>query len=713
MRQVTQRLKNGRIEILEVPPPTTAPDGVLVDVRASLLSTGTERSTVQAARASLIGKARARPEQARQVLEKARRDGVRATIDAVRTKLDQPSPLGYSSAGVVLEVGTRVSGVRPGDRVACAGGGYAVHAELSFVPQNLCVALPDPVSFEEGAFATVGSIALHGVRQAEATLGERVAVIGLGLVGQLACRLLQAAGCEVVGIDLDQELVARAVAGGAATGFARSELEDASLPPSAADCDAVLITAATGSDDPVRLAASLARDRARVVIVGDVGMRLPRSSYYGKELELRLSRSYGPGRYDRDYEERGLDYPIGYVRWTERRNLSAFVGLLANGRIAVADLITARIPIERAAEAYEQLLSSSASPLGQVLTYAAYAPAARPARAPGEPPRGRVAPGATPVAGLIGAGSFAQRVLIPALSAAGFSLGAVASAGGLSAAGAVQRFGFERALTPDELLAATDLDVVCVASRHATHAGYAAQALHAGRAVFVEKPPALSHEELELLRDARGDGVLQVGFNRRYAPLALEMRDHVVGADQPIELLYRVSAGRLAEGHWLTDPDDGGGRLLGEGCHFVDFACWFLDALPEAVSAVVPARGERLAEAQRFVITLTFPGDSVASIVYGSESAASVPKELVEAHCAGRSALLHDFRALELHGSGRPRTRRDRAQDKGHRAQFVALRERLAGLAAPGPDPLDTMEVTLAALAAAGHGKPSTEEDHQ
>ena len=359
MRQVTQRLRNGQVQIAEVPTPTVTLDSVLVDVRASLVSAGTERSTVEAARQNLIGKARARPDQARQVLDKARRDGLRATLDTVRTRLGQPSPLGYSSAGEIVEAGARVSGLRPGDRVACAGAGHAVHAELNQVPANLCARLPDTVSFEAGAFATVGSIALHAVRQAETSIGERVAVIGLGLVGQLACRLLLAAGCEVVGVDLDAELVERARQAGVESASVRSELTDADLPTSAANCDAILITAATSSDDPVELAAALARDRARIVVVGDVGMKLPRPPYYGKELELRLSRSYGPGRYDHNYEERGLDYPIGYVRWTERRNLAAFVALLGKGQISVEDLITARIPVERAADAYAQLLDGT------------------------------------------------------------------------------------------------------------------------------------------------------------------------------------------------------------------------------------------------------------------------------------------------------------------------------------------------------------------
>jgi predicted dehydrogenase/NADPH:quinone reductase-like Zn-dependent oxidoreductase len=699
VKQVTQRLRDGRVEVVDVPRPVLTADGVLVEVRASLLSAGTERSTAQAARSGIVGKARARPDQARQVLEKARRDGVAATVEAVRTRLERPTALGYSSAGTVLEAGERVRGLRPGDRVACAGGGHAVHAELNQVPSNLCVRLPEEVSFEAGAFATVGSIALHAVRQAEAQIGERVAVIGLGLVGALATRILRAAGCEVVGIDLVDELVERARPH-VSSAYLRSELDPQDPPLGVRDCDAIILTAATGSDDPVRLAGALARDRGRVVVVGDVGLTIPRPPYYGKELELRLSRSYGPGRYDRDYEERGLDYPIGYVRWTERRNLAAFVALLADRRIAVDDLITARIPVQEAPAAYERLVNGPTSPLGLVLTYEPSPPAEERPAAPAA--RERPRPG-SPTVGVIGAGSFAQRVLIPGLRAAGFELAMVASANGLSAHAARERFGFDGAVMPAELLGAEDLDAVCVASRHSTHAQYAIESLRRGRAVFVEKPPALSEPELEELRRQSSRGVLWVGFNRRFAPLANAMREHVVAdGDHPVELLYRIAAGRLPGDHWLSDPDDGGGRLLGEGCHFVDFACWFAGALPTGICAAVPEGAQPLSAAQSFSITLTFPDGSIATIVYGSESARDVDKEYVEAHSAGRTATLHDYRRLELRGAGRRRAMRDRARDKGHRAQLVAFRAALDGEELGGPDPLDTMEVTLRALRIAG-----------
>lgn len=597
MKQVTQRLRDGSISVIDVPNPTVLPNGVLVDVRASLLSAGTERSKVKTGQQSLIGKARARPDQVRQVMEKAQRDGVRETIRTVRFRLDRPSALGYSAAGVVLAVGSRVRDLVPGDRVACGGAGYAVHAEVDHVPSNLCVPLPDEVDYESGAFATVGSIAMHGVRQADVRLGETVAVIGLGLVGQLAGQLLRAAGCRVVGIDLSPPLLDRACAVGAAdVVFERSQLGDGRLPTDAEDCDAVLITAATSSDDPVQLATQLARDRARVVIVGDVGLAIPRAPYYDKELDLRLSRSYGPGRYDSEYEERGLDYPIGYVRWTERRNMRSFVELMAAGRLDVKGLVTDRFLVDDAETAYQTLVSADTSPLAMVITYE---PTVLPVT---EPVRERkwTSTSSAPSTGLIGTGNFAQGTVAPGLQRAGFRLTAVSSASGRSAHAVKDQFAVDRLLSPDEILGDPSIEVVAVVTRHGTHATYATAALNAGKAVFVEKPACLTWDELEELKVAAADGPpLLVGFNRRHAPLAHNMRDHIADRGHPVELLCRVNAGLLSDGHWLNDLADGGGRLIGEGCHFIDFACWFVGALPRRVSTVMRAApGRPLAAAQ-------------------------------------------------------------------------------------------------------------------
>ncbi|MHB8650239.1 MAG: bi-domain-containing oxidoreductase [Gaiellaceae bacterium] len=685
-----------------MPQPELSDGGVLVDVRASLLSAGTERTKVETARMSLLGKARSRPDQVRRVVEKARRDGLAETVRTVRARLDQPSALGYSAAGVVLGVGPLVSDLAPGDRVAI-GGDHAVHADVDHVPMNLCVRIPDALRFDEAAFATVGAIALHGVRQAAPTLGERVAVIGLGLVGQLAAQILRAAGCTVVGVDLSPGLVEHALRTGAVdVGYTRSALSPDRLPADAADCDAVVVTAATRSNDPVSLAAHLCRDRGRVVVVGLVGMELPRAAYYAKELELRLSRSYGPGRYDVEYEERGLDYPVGYVRWTERRNMAAFLALVAAGKVDVAGLVTERVPIEDAAAAYERLVSSAESPLGIVLEYG---PAPLPV--PSAPARSRTVAGRSATVGVVGPGSFARRLLIPALRDAGFRLAAVASGSGLSARSAADAHGFERAATVEEVLADPTLGAIVVATRHASHARIAAAALRAGKGAFVEKPPCLTWAELADLRTARTEtgSPLAVGFNRRHAPLAVRLREHVRAANGPIELVYRVNAGRLEPGHWLNDLEEGGGRLLGEGCHFVDFACWLAAAAPRRVTCLMaPAPGHPLAAAESFTVALEFGDGSIATILYSSGGSARLGKERAEAHAGGRSAILDDFRTLRLLGPEGSDEVKDGAGDKGHRAQLEAFRRELDGGPAAEPDPLDSMAATLAALESAQLG---------
>jgi predicted dehydrogenase/threonine dehydrogenase-like Zn-dependent dehydrogenase len=710
LKQVTQRLKDGEIEVLEVPPPALTAEGVIIDVRASLLSAGTERGKVETGRKSLLGKARSRPDQVRAVIDKARRDGVRATAGAVRARLDEPSTLGYSAAGVVTDVGTRVRGLAPGDRVACAGG-TAVHAELVQVPGNLCVRLPGEVGFTEGAFTTVGSIALHAVRQADVRLGERVAVIGLGLIGQLAAQLLKAAGCRVVGIDLSEELVALARRLEAVDyGATREAFDQGRPPPEACECDAVLVTAATRSDDPIELAAELCRDRGRVVVVGDVGLTLPRAPYYDKEIELRLSRSYGPGRYDREYEERGLDYPIGYVRWTERRNMEVFVGLVAEGKVDVTSLVTNRVSIDEAPAAYERLLAVDGSPLGIVLEYSPTPGVrARAARGTSDEREAGGPSGSPAVAGVIGAGSFAQRILIPALAQAGFELAGVASAGGVSAKSAADRFRFKSSATADEIIADPGIGLVVVATRHSSHAALASAALRAGKAVFVEKPPCLTLSELQELRAAWWESgqPLVVGFNRRHAPLARALRDHVAGHG-PLHLIYRVSPDPLPPDHWLLEPDTGGGPLIGEGCHFVDLACWIAGSLPDRVACTVPAASNApLAASERFTVTLEFGDGSLATISYGPSGSTAVEKEYLEVHCGDRSAVLNDFRRLTLYSGRRKEVKRGRRQDKGHAAQFAHLRSALGGGRDPGDghDPLDTMQVTLAALASTHAGR--------
>jgi predicted dehydrogenase/threonine dehydrogenase-like Zn-dependent dehydrogenase len=708
MKQVTQRLRDGRIEVLEVPMPSLRREGVLVDIRASLLSAGTERSKVETGRQNLIGKARSRPDQVKQVVDKARRDGLRETVQAVRARLDQPSGLGYSAAGVVRAVGSRVSDLAPGDRVACAGADYAMHAEVDYVPGNLCVRVPGDLGFDQAAFATVGSIALHGVRQADVRLGERVGVIGLGLVGQLVGQLLRASGCRVIGVDIAPDLLEKALEVGAAdVVFKRAGL-DGIRSPEATGCDAVIITAATKSSDPIEVAARLCRDRGRVVVVGDVGMEVPRSLYYDKEIELRLSRSYGPGRYDREYEEHGHDYPVGYVRWTERRNMAAFLEFVEAGKVNVADLVSDSISVEDAPDGYERLLTAARSPLGILIRYPTPDTADDGASKLQAVPQ--AAPPANPLSvGLIGAGSFAQRVLIPGLRSAGFQLLGVASKSGLSARGTAERLGVDRPTTAEELITDPAIGLVAIATRHDSHAELAAAALRAGKNVFVEKPPALTLEELVELREARAASgrILAVGFNRRHAPLAAALREELARSAMPLHLLYRVNAGPLPAGHWLNDLEEGGGRLLGEGCHFVDFACWLAGSLPQRVlCSIAEDSGTPIAAGSDFTIVLDFPGGSSATIAYTSGGAFGLGKEYVEAHKGDLSLVLHEFRALDIHCASHKRRIHGKKRDKGHAIQFEQLRQLLEGGCDPGPDPLDTMAWTLLALESATTGGP-------
>jgi len=529
-------------------------------------------------------------------------------------------------------------------------------------------------------------------------------VIGLGLVGQLTAQILHAAGVIVMGVDLSPALVEKARSlGSIDMGYEPAALTATNLPSGVGEFDAVIVTASARSNDPVELAVRLLRDRGRVVIVGDVKVDVPRAAGYGREVDIRFSRSYGPGRYDREYEERGLDYPIGYVRWTERRNMAAVLELVATGRIDVEALVHERIAVDQAPDAYDRLLSAKASPLGVVLKYGAQAspaPSSNGHRAPSAPPgRSQVAT----TVNVIGAGSFGQRVLIPGLGKAGFALGAIASARGLSAKTAADQFGFVRATSYDDAIADPHAGVVAIATRHGSHAPLAEAALDAGKVVFVEKPPCLTVAELDRLRAASASGRrLFVGFNRRHAELAARLRDHVRAARAPIDLTYRVSAGALPASHWLNDPEDGGGRLIGEGCHFVDFACWVVGAAPRVVKCTMSAdTTSPLGVGQGFGLLLEFGDGSLATVLYTAHGAPALAKEYVEAHAGGRSAILDDFTKLALLGDRRA-VRVNRRRDKGHTAEFTALHRMLSGEGTDPslfqPDPLDSMQATLAAL---------------
>ena len=669
MRQVAQRHRDGAISVIDVPAPTLRPGWLLVANRYSLISAGTERTKIVTGQKNLAQKARARPDLVRKTIEKARVEGISTAVGVARDRLAALAPMGYSSAGVALEVGAGVDGLAPGDRVACGGGGWANHAEIVTVPRALTIPVPEGVALDDAAYATVGAVALHGVRRCEPGIGEWVGVIGLGLVGQLTARILGAAGCRVVGIDVDVAAVELARSASELV-FQRADerLEhEVRSATNGLGLDAVILCASSRSPDPLELAVRLARNRGRMIVVGETRIDVDRAAMYEKELELRLSRSYGPGRYDRDYEVRGRELAAEYVRWTEQRNMLAFLELVATGRISPRDLTTHRFPVERAPEAYAALTEHHGPrAFGVLLEYQGPI-----VEAPARPVRLR--PGAAKRAGvaLIGAGSYARATLIPALTGAGASLVSVASATGLTAQDVARRFGFERAArSVDDVLDDESVEAVVIATRHASHARLTADALRAGKAVFVEKPLALTAAELHEVTSAlSADSILMVGFNRRFAPLVERMQS-VLGNRADLVISIRVNAGSLPDEHWLHDPEEGGGRLLGEGCHFVDLLTLLAGSPALSAHAVaVPQPGRPIECSDSFTGHIRY-GRAVGSLVYSGSGDARLHKERIEVIGGGVAAVLDDFRRLDVYRGGRRSTWKT-GQDKGHRAEIV------------------------------------------
>lgn len=697
MKQVLQRRGNVSVEQLPVP---ALPRGfVLVRTMASLLSAGTERAASHAAGKTLVQKGLERPELVRQVLERVAADGLSSAIEAVRSRLDEPSALGYSASGTVIRAGEDASAFNPGDLVACAGAGYANHAEVLCVPRNLCVAVPDGVTAEDASFGTVGAIALHGARLARLEVGSTVAVIGLGLLGQIAAQIASASGCRVLGVDLlpDRVHLAQRMGADLAT-IPEHALETAMSITAGVGVDTVLITADTSSNDPIELAGALARDRATVVVVGAVGLKVPRPAYYNKELKLLMSRSYGPGRYDPQYELEGHDYPIGYVRWTENRNLGAFLDLIARGRVRVAPLITHRFPLTSAGDAYEVINGRTNAPfLGVVLTYPDPPELTDVIRRTPAAAFGASKKNDQPRAGVLGTGNFAKAVLIPALKAAGMHMVGIVGRQGLNAKVCAERFGFDYFGT-DESKIFTDqnVDVVVIATRHDRHAPQALAAAEAGKDVFVEKPLCLTPQELEHIQRAfsrPGAPRLMVGFNRRFAPLARQLKDFFGDVRQPLMVNYRVNAGAVPADHWTRDPKQGGGRIVGEACHFVDFIGGLVDAVPVTVTARSLGGDAGVAD-ESIVMVITYANGSVGTITYVTTGDSAQGKERIEVHGGGRSAVLDDFRGLELCRNKRCHTVRHRfAQDKGHRAECLAFVQAIER-GEPSPIPLSQIVAT-------------------
>ncbi len=703
MKQVLQHARTGEITVEDVPAPQLLPGCVLVRVAASLVSAGTERASADFARKNLLQKAQSRPDLVREVIAKVRRDGIFSAVGAVRSRLDQPQSPGYSSAGTVVAVAEGVSDLRPGDRVSCAGAGYAVHAEIACVPRLLVARIParestavDQVPFDEAAFATLGAVALHGIRTSEAKLGDLVAVIGLGLLGQLTVQLLKAAGCRVLGLDINSERadLARRL-GTDAVATSTSAFRDLCIEFSrGAGADCVLITAETPSSDPVNLAGTVARDRAIVVAVGTVGIDIERKAYYEKELDFRISRSYGPGRYDAAFEQKGRDYPLGYVRWTETRNMEAFVQLLADGKINVGALITHRFPIEQIQSAYDLITGKvRGSFLGVVIEYAQTSEISQTLSLVGEPVATQSLTTTSGVAvGVLGAGVFATGTLLPALKASSeTSLISICAATGSHARHAASKFGF-RDCTTDELQLIQDprVNTIVVATRHHLHASQVVAALAAQKHVFCEKPLCLTESELAAIVRAyfktapEARPAFMVGFNRRFAPMIVRMKSFLAQISEPLALHYRVNAGFLPADHWVHDREQGGGRILGEVCHFVDLLTFLAD------SPVVEVEARGVGNSGRYsgdnvLVSLRFANGSEGGITYLANGDRSFSKERIEVFGGGAAAVLEDYRRLELVRGGRKETAHSRwRQDKGHRAEWAAfVKSVLQGQEAP------------------------------
>ncbi len=671
MKQILQSLNTGTTYVVNVPWPHSQPGHVLIRSSCTLVSAGTEKMLVDFGKANLFDKARQQPDKVRMVLDKVKTDGVLPTLDAVRNKLDQPLPMGYCNSGVVLAVGDGVSGLSVGDRVASNGK----HAEVVSVPKHLCAKVPETVTDEAAAFTVISAIALQGIRLAQPTLGEGVVVTGLGLIGLIAVQLLRAHGCRVLGIDMDPAKLEMARQFGAET----VDLSSGEDPVAAATrfsrgrgMDAVIITAATKSNEPMHQAALMCRKRGRIVLVGVVGLELSRADFYEKELSFQVSCSYGPGRYDPLYEERGQDYPLGFVRWTEQRNFEAVLDMMADGRLDVAPLISHRFDLSHAEEAY-QLVAKGSGYAGILLQYPReknQAPDSRETatvRLTPEPAR-PTRPVDSVVLGVIGSGNYATQVLIPAFKSTSAVLKTVASASGVSGVHAGKKYGFEETTTDSaSVLRDPSVNTVVVATRHDSHARYVCEALRARKHIFVEKPLAITREELDMITTifnethaggphpvsngvASGAPLLMVGFNRRFAPQVQKIKTLLSGVREPKSLVMTVNAGAIPPEHWTQNPAVGGGRIIGEGCHFIDLLR-FLAAVPiTSVQAISLGTQRQGRQADSVSFTLGFADGSMGTVHYLATGHKSFPKERLEVCCAGRILQLDNFRSLRGYG---------------------------------------------------------------
>lgn len=675
MKQVVLNLKNGDLTVEEVPAPTLKNGGVLVRNHYSVISAGTESGLVGLAEKSLLGKVRERPDLAKKVIDKAKRDGPISAFQQAMGRLEKREPMGYSSAGTVIAVSEDVTEFRIGDRVACAGAGYANHADVVFVPKNLCVKIADNVSFKDAAFTTVGAIALQGVRNADVRVGENVVVVGLGLVGLITVQILKASGCRVFGVDLDESKVKLAKELGADVAVSRNSpgLEDSIFQfTRGIGADSTIIAAATKSNDPVAFAGKVTRERGKVVIVGLVGMDIPREDYYNKEIELRVSRSYGPGRYDRTYEEFGQDYPASYVRWTENRNMEAFADLLSMGNLSMDKIITHEFPVEKAPEAYE-IINARKPYLGILLEYNVDKQIEDKVELKAPQPVQKVD---MPVVGVIGAGIFATSTLLPNLAKIkNIRLRGLAAASGISSESVAKQYGFEYCTSDHQkIMSDPDINCVIIATRNSLHAPLVIEALKNKKNVLVEKPLAINEEELRTIESAWKEhgGLLMVGFNRRYSELGMKLRDFFKNRSQPMVAVYRVNAESIPQNHWIYDPSEGGGRIITECCHFIDFLQYIIGSSPKEVFAKkIETAANSPEDSENVSITLSFEDGSVGTVIYTTHGDSSVSKEHAEFFADGMVGTITDFKQLELvKGGKKTKITRKLTTEKGHKSEL-------------------------------------------
>ncbi|HMX35656.1 MAG TPA: bi-domain-containing oxidoreductase [Ferruginibacter sp.] len=696
MKQVIQNFKTGELYVDDVPLPSLSEGMVLIENHFSLISAGTERGTVKVAQANLINKARQRPDLVAQVIQNIKKEGLKATIAKVKSKLDSLKALGYSTAGTVISSMDTNGVFKPGDRVACAGVDYASHAEIVAVPQNLVVKVPDEVRFEDAAYTTLGAIAMQGIRQAETVIGEKVCVIGLGLLGQITCQLLQANGCAVFGLDLSESFV------GIANKYSADKAMLRNDPNLRAACDnftnghgfdTVIITAATQSNDPIELAGDLCRKKGKVVVVGVVPMDIPRDpNYYRKEIDIKMSCSYGPGRYDVNYEENGQDYPYAYVRWTEQRNMETFLDLLAREYINLKPLTTHVIDIADAEKAYDIILGKVKEPhIGILLRYSENETKARSVVTLAGKPLSQVN------AAFIGAGSFAQSYLIPNVKASGASLDGVVTSRGITAKNVANKFGFNFCSSSvNDVLGKQEVNTIFIATPHNSHAELTMQSLQAGKAVFVEKPLAINTDQLQEVIETKKkhNHPLMVGFNRRFAPVSIQVKKEFASAGEPIVMNMRINAGMIPKDNWLQQKDVGAGRIIGEMCHFIDLMQFFTGSEPVRVFAeCISTSNDKITPADNISIVVKFKDGSVGNLTYLANGDKGMPKELIEVFGGSRIGVINDFRDGLIYKSGK--TVKLKSSGKGHKEEVDAF---IGALKAGQESPISFRSICLTTL---------------